>query len=76
MEGTTLAHLLLQTPEPLYEITEFDAVMQKRIDGTHNIVSKIVAAIEKEHNNNQQILSMLSGGIVTFEMKSIHTCIT
>lgn len=59
--GTTLTHLLLQTPEPLHEVTEFDAALQKRINNTHQILARVVETVEKERGNNERITALLKG---------------
>eukprot|EP00026_Physarum_polycephalum_P002702 Phypoly_transcript_02710.p1 GENE.Phypoly_transcript_02710~~Phypoly_transcript_02710.p1 ORF type:complete len:615 (+),score=110.09 Phypoly_transcript_02710:148-1845(+) len=57
--GTTLTHLLLQSPEPLHDITEFDTALQKRINDTQQILARVTEAVEKERANNERITMML-----------------
>jgi hypothetical protein len=56
-------HLLLQTPEPLHEVTEYDNTLQQRISATQQIVTRLVEAVEKEHANNERLAALLRGNL-------------
>ncbi len=51
--------LLVQTPEPLHDITEYEEALQRRIDGTRKIANRVAEAIEKEHSRTEHLRALI-----------------